>query len=413
MINSLAETFNNDRYIKHATELLGKEAPITIKKNRNGFPVIEFYVLNSEFQFWLRGHSDKIFCQFSPKEKDRALHQPSRLGEIVSLFRCHKNGKAPTKPQRSKNTRHSKKSSCPSTITTWTKHMKIVGGDKVEFREVLYKYRHNHLLNVRNLPEMRKSKEMTKRIERMLESGKSVEEVRNELTLCQNEFEEVPLDQLKRDNFVTYDDVKHISEKLIRKKFQKHRFEFNSCELWMGELARQNFFTYTTRDGQCYGFSSPWQLEQLKLFGDVFCFDGTHEVGGYVYAVMLFPGHNDTWQLCLLLLWLFLFIRKKRLLFTIVVKNDHNFGIPVAFLITSRGKSDVIADWLLSLAEKVGNEFNPTVAITDHGSTEIKAINTAFPQCRVFLCIWHVLKAWRTQCRSKGASNDDREKVLL
>lgn len=111
----------------------------------------------------------------------------------------------------------------------------------------------------------------------------------------------------------------------------------------------------------------------------------------------------------------FLFVKNRKigLLFTIVVKNDHGFGIPVAFLVTRKGKSPVIADWLKELAIKTDSGFNPKVAITDHGSTEIKAINDAFPGCKVFLCIWHVMKAWRTQCKPKGATDEEKEKVNL
>lgn len=106
------------------------------------------------------------------------------------------------------------------------------------------------------------------------------------------------------------------------------------------------------------------------------------------------------------------FNRKKSQLFTIVVKHEDGFGIPAGFLITNKSDHTIIADWLKQLAIGANGAFEPSVAITDQGSTEMKAIKEAFPQCKIFLCIWHVLKAWQRNCGSKGVK-DEKEKVVL
>lgn len=146
------------------------------------------------------------------------------------------------------------------------------------FRRVRYNFYHNHpVQHTNNIREMRLSKEMTKKISHLIERGKTIQEIQDELCVFKSEFDDIGT-QLRRDDFVTYDDVRHQYAKLIKTKFQKHKSEVRSCELWMEYLKEKGYFVY--EDDQCYGFSSPWQLEQLRLFGEVFCFDGTHEVGG-------------------------------------------------------------------------------------------------------------------------------------
>jgi len=53
---------------------------------------------------------------------------------------------------------------------------------------------------------------------------------------------------------------------------------------WMEEFKANNAFTYYDQkdrtNGVYFGFSSMWQLEQLKAHGRVLCFDGTHNVFG-------------------------------------------------------------------------------------------------------------------------------------
>lgn len=100
-------------------------------------------------------------------------------------------------------------------------------------------------------------------------------------------------------------------------------------------------------------------------------------------------------------------------LFTVVIKNDNHNGVPVAFLLTTKSDSTIIADWFRMLATRMDGKFKPAVAITDQGSTEIKALNDAFPECKVFLCFWHVLKAWKTRLRAKGATDEEREKASV
>ncbi|KAG0202155.1 hypothetical protein BGX31_003662 [Mortierella sp. GBA43] len=177
---------------------------------------------------------------------------------------------------------------------------------------------------------MRKSKLLRSKIQALIERAKEIHEIQDELSTWRKQFiSREGAQHLRRDDFVTYDDVYHIYQKIIASKFQKHKDEFPESQL-----------------------------------------------------------------------------------FTVVVKDEYHNGIHVAFLIMTKVDSLIIANRFRKLSAHMGGRFKTSMAITVQGSTEIKAINDAFPECKVFLCFWHVLKAWKIKLSSKGATDDEREKAI-
>lgn len=83
-----------------------------------------------------------------------------------------------------------------------------------------------------------------------------------------------------RDDIITYADVYNIYYKMIAQEIQKDTDPELSALCWMRELEHDGFYT-CHQAGVFYGFSSPWQLSQLRDYGKIFCFDGTHNVYGY------------------------------------------------------------------------------------------------------------------------------------
>jgi len=284
-MDAVTDAFSKDPFIKTAAQKLGNDqtrTPYKFIRNHVGAIVIEFYVLDEEFEDWLLWHGDAITCQFSPRKKAHTLTRPRQEGLQSHAHRCHKRGDPPKKPEYTKNTRMSKRVRCKSSISSLSKPLETVGEDKLIFRRVRYNFKHNHSLgDAKNLREMRKSELLTKKIRVLIERGKTIREVQDELAKWKTEFlARDGAQHLRRDDFVTYSDVYHIYHKLLTTKFQKHKEEFKSCQLWMNDLHVQGYFTYNRRDGSCYGFSSQWQMEQLETFGEVICFDGTHQTGG-------------------------------------------------------------------------------------------------------------------------------------
>lgn len=58
-----------------------------------------------------------------------------------------------------------------------------------------------------------------------------------------------------------------------------------------------------------------------------------------------------------------------------------------------------IQEWLLDLHDKL--HVTPNYVAMDDSATELYAVNGAFPSATTFLCVWHIIKAWREQANTK------------
>ncbi|GLJ36543.1 hypothetical protein SUGI_0734370, partial [Cryptomeria japonica] len=83
-------------------------------------------------------------------------------------------------------------------------------------------------------------------------------------------------------------------------------------------------------------------------------------------------------------------------LYSCLVFDEQQLGVPVAWAMTSRNKIEDIQVWLMELRRR-GKEKRPdwriNAFIMDDASAEIQAIQTVF-ESHVILCIWHVRRAW-------------------
>ena len=61
-------------------------------------------------------------------------------------------------------------------------------------------------------------------------------------------------------------------------------------------------------------------------------------------------------------------------------------------MITSNGTTDNIA-FFVKWVRDASPEVQPAVIMTDCDQAQINALETVYPQSRVFLCHWHVLRA--------------------
>ncbi|KAG0194976.1 hypothetical protein BGX31_007040, partial [Mortierella sp. GBA43] len=88
----ITEAFREDPFINTAFRKLkgpkaaeGPEAaemPFKFVQNHIGRHVIQFHVLEDEFEDWLMWHSDTILCQFILKGKAKELQRAGREGEL-------------------------------------------------------------------------------------------------------------------------------------------------------------------------------------------------------------------------------------------------------------------------------------------------------------------------------------------
>jgi len=158
---------------------------------------------------------------------------------------------------------------------------------------VEYRYQHNHSIgDITDLGTRQKSAAIKATIERLINQGSTIHRLMQQLTMDYDKFTQVTRgngQQLSRDDFITYDDVYNIWHRITTTKMRKDPDPVLSAIKWMEEFGQNNAFTFYDMDdkpsGAYFGFASLWQLQQLKAHGRAICFDGTHNVFGYVYSL--------------------------------------------------------------------------------------------------------------------------------
>ena len=87
-------------------------------------------------------------------------------------------------------------------------------------------------------------------------------------------------------------------------------------------------------------------------------------------------------------------------LYTLMVFDDWLNGVPVAYIVTSSSKQPDLEPWMRALAKKLASrqpDWAPNAFITDCAQAEINGLQTVWPGVKVFLCLWHVRRAWLKQ----------------
>jgi hypothetical protein len=178
------------------------------------------------------------------------------------------------------------KCGCMSTFNAILKPVTLRNGLIAKVYTIQYNWRHNHDLGDRtDIGTQQKSQAIRDQIKVMYLDGKSISVIMDSLTMDYRRFTRYMRDpsgaRLTRDQFISYDDVYNIAYAINAKQMRRATDEMESAALWLVELKSQGYFVHhDEKNHQFHGFSSPWQLEELHKWGDVFCFDGTHHACG-------------------------------------------------------------------------------------------------------------------------------------
>ena len=76
----------------------------------------------------------------------------------------------------------------------------------------------------------------------------------------------------------------------------------------------------------------------------------------------------------------------------------------MAYIITSSSKQPDLEPWMKALANKlvaVQRDWVPNAFVTDCAQAEIGSLQCVWHGVKVFLCLWHVRRAWLKQAVSK------------
>ena len=98
-----------------------------------------------------------------------------------------------------------------------------------------------------------------------------------------------------------------------------------------------------------------------------------------------------------------------------MVFDDWLNGVPVAYIITSSSKKLDLEPWMRALATKlakVQKDWMPNAFITDCAQAEIGGLQVVWPGVKVFLCLWHVRRAWLKHAVAKIQDHAIRAGVL-
>ncbi len=98
-----------------------------------------------------------------------------------------------------------------------------------------------------------------------------------------------------------------------------------------------------------------------------------------------------------------------------MVFDDWLNGVPVAYIITSSSKQTDLEPWMMALARKLASvqkDWRPNAFITDCAQAEIGGLQSVWPGLKVFLCLWHVRRAWLKQAVAKIKEHAIRVGVL-
>ncbi|XP_065206325.1 uncharacterized protein LOC135835821 [Planococcus citri] len=189
-------------------------------------------------------------------------------------------------------------------------------------------------------------------------------------------------EKLTRLHLTTKKDIRNIATSFdINNPLQKHSIDFQSVELFclkMQKMEEGNPILFYKKQGESSDvlkdedftlvFCSKFQRRMLTKFGHkAICIDGTHGTNGYKFQ-----------------------------LYTIIVLDEWDEGIPVAFAISNREDEDFFKIFFESLKSEVG-DISTELFMSDDASAFYNAwVKVMGKPKQKLLCLWHVHKNWTT-----------------
>ncbi|KAG0246503.1 hypothetical protein BG011_002414, partial [Mortierella polycephala] len=295
-LNSVREVLHHDPFIRRAAQRYPPEQPLLAGEDARFHILqedkVQFHIIAADILPWLEHHQLKISTNFV-----RHLLDEVEDGFATRMiYFCQRSGKTREHKNRTKGGLSGKprkrkadmKTGCSAKFSMWLVEKKLASGMVENAYCVEYKYVHNHSLgSLSVIGSRQKSAAIKATIRNLIMQGSTIQRVMQQLTMDYEKFTQIVRGnghQLTRDDFITYDDVYNIWYQITTETMRKNDDPTLSAIKWMEEFEANNGFTYYDRsdktNGVYFGFSSRWQLEQLKAHGRVLCFDGTHNAFG-------------------------------------------------------------------------------------------------------------------------------------
>ncbi|KAG8976619.1 hypothetical protein FRC05_003458 [Tulasnella sp. 425] len=182
-------------------------------------------------------------------------------------------------------------------------------------------------------------------------------------------------EDIKRDDLVTYDFLRRIKTEMDGLRYRQDGNDAVSVHRWVAKLRKLDCILdyhqagdpHDSIDSEDFSLiiQTPWQRRIFAETGEyVLCMDGTHNTQVYGYT-----------------------------LFTLLSRDKYGHGVPVAYMISSRGTERVLTHFLRLFRDR--NTMTPHVIMTDYDVAQINALRSVYPDVPIYLCWWHVLRAWK------------------
>eukprot|EP01018_Ginkgo_biloba_P033481 Gb_07967 [translate_table: standard] len=211
------------------------------------------------------------------------------------------------------------------------------------------------------------SNKLHKVIEQMYHQDLTVDKVFKKFLAEKRSHEYVMRCSSSQDDFLLRKDIMNIFNRCSQETFQIHRKDFVSTDLWVRQECQSIFFYQKPVDDQTsfiIGLQTPWMLKMMVKFSynSLISMDSTFSTNKYGYQ-----------------------------LYTLMVFDKQQNGLPIAWVISSRDKTSDIKIWLSALIEegvKEREDWKVNAFMIDDALAEIGALSVV--GCRILLCLWHV-----------------------
>ena len=199
---------------------------------------------------------------------------------------------------------------------------------------------------------------------------------------------------LSRDHLTTRKDIHNIKDHYNIDHVKKDAEDAKSVAYWVAEMERDSYNSVLCYKAQgedsahselgnkdfFLGIQTEFQKHMFQKYAHkVICADATHGTTAYDFQLI-----------------------------TVMVADDYDEGIPVAWLISNRESENVLKHFFTSIRERCG-EVKTDVFMSDDANAYYNAWAATFPQpSKKLLCSWHVDRSWR---RKLNEHIKDREAV--
>eukprot|EP01018_Ginkgo_biloba_P040190 Gb_37568 [translate_table: standard] len=174
-----------------------------------------------------------------------------------------------------------------------------------------------------------------------------------------------------RDDLLTRNDVRNMERVIKQSTYELHSNDVLSIRMWVQRHQKHVFFyqDFSVTEPFILGIQTEWQLQQMIRFGH----------NSFIAADSTFGTNKLRYPL-----------------YTLLVFDSHQNGIPIAWIITPNFASHNVQKWIGALCDKVrlkDPKWKPNAFMIDDAATEISIIRDLF-QCRILLCLWRIRRAW-------------------